>query len=507
MPQNPQLPVPEGLPENARVIRLRPHPKQRQLLRILENPANREVWIIGGRRFGKTWTMAVAIMQFCLANPLSPAPMFDGSPKRPPTKVCIVGPDYARASRIWEEILFQFPEAIKHKDKNSMTITVQGGAIIKVYSGENIESMRGEGFDLLVPDEAAFLNEVQFDQVCMPTILDRHGRLWAPSTPKFGKKNWFCRRFAEVRFRDENTGQRDEYGEIIEPVSGAAWFHATSFDNPMIDPKDLQREIERRDPLTVQEEYYGVILDAASRWLDHTKLVPIDRKMIPPNVTRCILIDSAWGKPRAGQVDKQTRRRKDATVIAVVDQDIEGNAYIEDGVWSQQMQPEEAYAIMEGFLKKYPNITRIGKEIVADDPFFTNWLAYCKRTVGVPIVGQVPFNRGQNWKIDGIRYWAGELLNTGKMFIAKDCAIWPHLIDEIDNYSEEDSARDLCQDDCLTIMADILQPGIWLGHRAVARREIKGFDPFYLPEAWKHVDAAMRHNRHPNTRGRRRYTI
>src|SRR6185369_7775633 len=115
-----------------------------------------------------------------------------------------------------------------------------------------------------------------------------------------------------------------------------------------------------------------------SNWLDHTKLIPVSVKDIPGNTFNVILIDSAWGKPRSGLIDKQTRRRKDATVIAVIGQDNQGNVYCLDGVWAQEMTPEQAFEIMDGFVKKY-NVKRIGKEIIADDPFFSNWNSYCKQ--------------------------------------------------------------------------------------------------------------------------------
>jgi len=479
------------IPPDAKIVRLRPHRRQRELLAILGNPNVREAWIVAGRRFGKSWSIAVAATKFGLENPFSPAPCWNDV-KRPVTRICVVAPDYERAMRIWDEVLFTFPETIKHKDKNTLEILLHGGAILKLYSGENIESMRGEGFDVVILDEAAFLNESQVDQVVMPTMLDRHGRLWCASTPKFGRKNWFARRFLEVR----------ESHEKGSPISGTAFFHATSFDNPRIDPKDLEREIARRDPLTVREEYYGEILDSAANWLDHTKLIPIDRKLIPPNAFRVMLIDSAWGKPNIGLIDKSTRRRKDATVIAVVAQDTEGNCYIEDGTWAKDMQPAQAHAVMEGFLKKY-NIQRIGKEVVADDPFFTNWFAYCKEHIGIPHATHVPFNRTRNWKIDGIRYFAGELLYKGKMFISKDCAIWPHLIDEIDNFSEADSVNDRCKDDCLTICADILQPGIYQGHRTASIREVHSFDPFFIKDQWDMWD----HKRSPRKPLRSKYSI
>jgi hypothetical protein len=348
--------------------------------------------------------------------------------------------------------------------------------MIKCWSGDNLDSIRGRGYDIVIPDEAAFLNESLMENAVMPTLLDRHGRLWSPSTPKFGRKNWWCARWLSAH----------EAQQKGEPIPGVIAFHlGTTFDNHRLDPEDVKREVARRDPLTVREEYMGEILDNASNWLDHTKLMPISAKDIPGNTYNVILIDSAWGRPRSSQIDKGTRRRKDSTVIGVFGQDINGNAYCLDGVWAQEMTPEQCFEIMEGYVKKY-NIKRIGKELVADDPFFTNWIAYCRQHTGIPTVAQVPFNRRKDWKIDGIRYWAGELLFKKRMFMANDCVLWPHAIEEMGDYNEADMISDRCHDDVLTVFSDLLQPGIWQGARGSTPVKTPEFDPFFLEDSWRH---------------------
>jgi hypothetical protein len=456
-------------------IALKPDEGQKALLRLLHNPLNREIYIIGSRRRGKSWTVAAAVVRFGIENPTSPADKGELRPRR--TEIAIIAPDYERTKPVYEEIKLWFKEAIYKKDDNNMEIILRGpsgpGALIKCWSGENLDSIRGRGYDLVVCDEAAFLNESLMESAVMPTLLDRKGRLWSPSTPKFGETNWWCARWIKA----------NEAQERGTPVPGVVAFHlGTTFDNPRLDPEDVKREIARRDPQTVQEEYYGKILKTSTQWLDHTKLVPINQIDIPGNTYDVILIDSAWGKPRAGQIDKATQRRKNATVIAVIGQDTNGNAYIKDGVWSKELEPHQAHELIEGFLKKY-NIKRMGKEIVADDPFFLNWNQYAKEHVGVPHVVQVPFHRGANWKIDGIRYWAGELLFSRRMFIAKDCVLWPHLINEMGLYSEAAAIKDECADDCLTVCSDILQPGIWQGMKGKQAVIASEFDPFFMKDA------------------------
>ena len=58
-----------------------------------------------------------------------------------------------------------------------------------MYSGENIDSIRGEAFHLIVMDEAARLPEDVWTDAIMPTLADFDGDAVLISTPK--GKNWF----------------------------------------------------------------------------------------------------------------------------------------------------------------------------------------------------------------------------------------------------------------------------------------------------------------------------
>lgn len=464
-----------AIPVGARVITVKPDAGQMHLLRKLMNPSTREVYVIAGRRRGKTFTLAVAVAKFALEHPTSPAPQWANS-KAPPTKIACVGPDYERGRRIWDELVYLFADAVDRKDQNKLEITFRGGAQVKVYSGENLDSMRGEGFDAVVLDEAVFLNEMLVDAVVMPTLLDRHGRFWAISTTKFGRKNWFNQRFLEAQ----------EAHEKGEPINGVDFWLSPSHENPRIDPADLEREKSRRDPQTVSEEYDCQILDSSSNWLDPSKLKIVAKADIPTNTFNVILVDSAWGKPDSSLIDKRKRRRKDATVIAVVGQDNMGNAYLLDGLWSQSIGPDEAFQHIDSFARKY-GVQRLGKEIIADDAFFTSWQHYCRLTAGVPKVATVEFRRGKNWKVEAIRYWAGTLLLKGKMFVEKSCPLWPMLVQECELYNEADSSSDRCNDDVLTVCADILQPMIYQGMREVQSRKTLTNDVFRLANADKPV--------------------
>lgn len=445
-----------SVPEKAIEVNINPHQGQFELLQILEDPATKEVYVVAGRRWGKTFLMAVGASKFGLENPYSPHYVKLGTPNPPHTAIAIVGPDFPRAKRVWDEIGHLFADVIKKKTETDLKIVLRGGAQISVWSGENLASIRGAGYDLVILDEAVGLSEASVQADVMPTLADRSGRLWAISSPKYGRRNWFNKRYLEA-----SAG-------LTEGVRG---FHATSFDNPNIDGNDLRRQIARLDPLTVREEYYAEILDSSSSWLDPSLINIVTPDQVPPNTFNILVLDSAWGRPEV--VERSTRRRKDATVIAVLAQDLLGNVYCIDGVWDQDLLSEQAFDIMDNFIRQY-GCVRLVKERVADDMFSSAWFSYVQRH-GTPLVGLVLPTRKKDWKAQQIRYWAGQVLYRGKFYMTNGCPLYQPLRDEMDSYNEADSARDKCADDCLTAMSDVLQKGAWMGGQEwlAAREDVR----------------------------------
>lgn len=63
------------------------------------------------------------------------------------------------------------------------------GGFLGLYSADNIDSIRGEAFHLVVIDEAARIDEDAWTDAIMPTLADYDGDAILISTPK--GKNWF----------------------------------------------------------------------------------------------------------------------------------------------------------------------------------------------------------------------------------------------------------------------------------------------------------------------------
>ena len=118
--------------------------------------------------------------------------------------------------------------------------------IFDARSGHDAKTLRGEGADHILMDEAAFVPESLITEVAMPMLAANNGRMTLISTPR--GRNFFYRLFA--------MGQREENGFWSR--------HSPSSENPNVskDYLGLQKEIlSERAFLT---EYCAEFLDSNS---------------------------------------------------------------------------------------------------------------------------------------------------------------------------------------------------------------------------------------------------
>lgn len=109
-------------------------------------------------------------------------------------------------------------------NKSERCIELVNGSLIKFGSADNPDSLLGEGYDGLVLDEAARIEERVWQETLYPALSDKRG--WADliSTPK--GKNWFYRLFCRG-----NDNQYPDYKS----------FHFPSSDNPYLDLEVLEQ--------------------------------------------------------------------------------------------------------------------------------------------------------------------------------------------------------------------------------------------------------------------------
>lgn len=112
-----------------------------------------------------------------------------------------IAPNYKNTRPMWRWLTMALAEDAKAGrltiNKSDRTVETARGGFLGVYSGDNIDSIRGEAFHLIVMDEAARLPEDAWTDVIMPTLADYDGDAVLISTPK--GRNWFYNEWQKGR--------------------------------------------------------------------------------------------------------------------------------------------------------------------------------------------------------------------------------------------------------------------------------------------------------------------
>jgi len=206
-------------------LRVQLHPAQRE---VFESTARHRV-LAAGRRWGKTRLGALE----CLICALRGGHAWWVAPTYP---VALIG---WRLMKSWSR---RVPGA--SISESERRVEFPGGGWLQVKSADNPDSLRGEGLDLAVVDEAAFVKEDAWTEALRPALSDRQGRALFISTP--AGRNWFWRLYL--------AGQ-------TEP-GWASWQFPTSA-NPHIAAEEI--EAARRDmpERAFAQEYLAQFLEDA----------------------------------------------------------------------------------------------------------------------------------------------------------------------------------------------------------------------------------------------------
>jgi hypothetical protein len=214
---------------------IEPHKNQRKIIK----GKRRFNHIKCGRRFGKT---------FFINQLLGKA--FANKDKKGksiiPMKIGIWFPTYKDLDHVWTKAKSDFHSGIAEKSESLHQIKTITGGHIHFWSMENPDSGRGYDYDRAIMDEFAKAkkNKEAWQATIRPTLTDRKGDAWMFSTPK-GKRNYF-------------------YQLQLDHIEDHDWafFKFTSYDNPYLDPVEIDSAKKQLDKVTFQQEYLAEDVDA-----------------------------------------------------------------------------------------------------------------------------------------------------------------------------------------------------------------------------------------------------
>ena len=128
-------------------------------------------------------------------------------------------------------------------NRGDLIIEFDTGSTIQFYSADAYDSIRGETFDALICDEFAFFKPEAWNEVLKATVLVRGKKVLILSTPR-GKNQFY------------------QLYNLAEHNKNYVSFRGTSYDNPFIDPEEIE-EAKRNLPEHVfKQEYLAEFLDS-----------------------------------------------------------------------------------------------------------------------------------------------------------------------------------------------------------------------------------------------------
>lgn len=156
-----------------------------------------------------------------------------------------LAPTAMMASQVWRD----FKSAVRRIpavkiSENERRIDLPGGGMIAVRSSHQPDFLRGEGLDLAVLDEAAYMEPRVWQEIVRPMLATTRGQALFLSTP-FGR-NWFW----------------DLYRIGLDPgESEWSCFQYATGDNPIIDPAELESIKRQSSEHVWQTEYLAEFSD------------------------------------------------------------------------------------------------------------------------------------------------------------------------------------------------------------------------------------------------------
>ena len=211
------------------------HKKQAKAARLIRT--NRNVVLRCGRRFGKTSLLAAELLWYVLNG------------KRcwwiaPTHALCRTGFGYVR------QFVRRLPVQVRRHVRliNSPPFRIEYGAgVAEFYSSRIPDNLQGAGNDLVIEDEAATEQDgdTLVEQYIRPTLLDRGGKLVIASTPR--GRNWFAEYCA-----------RPDFVEFV----------ASTYDNPLIDPAEIDQLREQLSEVAFRQEILAEIVEESGRFWD-----------------------------------------------------------------------------------------------------------------------------------------------------------------------------------------------------------------------------------------------
>ena len=245
--------------------------------------------------------------------------------------VFYVAPTQGQARDIMWQVLLEVGHAvITGSHINNLQIKLINGATISLKGADRPETMRGVSLKFLVMDEYADMRPETWEQILRPALADLKGRAMFIGTP-MGRNHFYDLYQYGLKGEDETFKS----------------FHFTSFDNPLLDPKEIEAAKKSMSSFSFRQEFMASF-EAAGGELFKEEWIKFDTDE-PDRGDFYIAVDLAGFEDEGHVGVKNTRL--DSTAIAVVKTNEDG-WWVADIVYGRWDVKETAKKIFD-IVKKY----------------------------------------------------------------------------------------------------------------------------------------------------------
>jgi len=289
-------------------------------------PWQQQVWndqsrfkvVAAGRRTGKSrlaaWMLIVEALQADRGN------------------VWYVAPTQGQARDImWLTLLELGNPVIESSHVNNMQIKLVNGAVISLKGADRPETMRGVSLKFVVLDEYADMKPSVFEQILRPALADLKGKSLFIGTP-MGRNHFY---------------ELYNYGEKNDDKEYKSW-HFTSFDNPLLDPKEIEAAKKSMSSFAFRTEFMASF-EAASGGIFKEEWIKIDEDE-PKDGRYFVAVDLA-GFENVAAATTAKKKRLDQSAIAIVKITSDGwwVADIEYGRWDIKQTAQKIFDVVRDY--------------------------------------------------------------------------------------------------------------------------------------------------------------
>ena len=289
-------------------------------------PWQQQVWndqsrfkvVAAGRRTGKSrlaaWMLIVEALQADRGN------------------VWYVAPTQGQARDImWLTLLELGNPVIESSHVNNMQIKLVNGAVISLKGADRPETMRGVSLKFVVLDEYADMKPSVFEQILRPALADLKGKSLFIGTP-MGRNHFY---------------ELYNYGYKNDDKEYKSW-HFTSFDNPLLDPKEIEAAKKSMSSFAFRTEFMASF-EAASGGIFKEEWIKIDDEE-PKDGRYFVAVDLA-GFENVAAATTAKKKRLDQSAIAIVKVTAEGwwVADIEFGRWDIKQTAQKIFDVVRDY--------------------------------------------------------------------------------------------------------------------------------------------------------------